>query len=1575
MREFTRPDAPPPPVRNRRAGEDLAGKLESLWRQGQQPNVADFLAAAGIREPQERLAVLRVDQLERFRVRRPVGVESYLEAIPALRDDREEVLDLIFAEYLLREELGERPSAEEYLRRFPQYAQELKLQLELNQALGTQSQSPSSHTLGIATEHERWPDESGGESEGHLEIPGYTVLGVLGRGGMGVVYRAWQHDLNRPVAIKMVHAGAPDSPATLDRFRVEAEAVARLKHPNIVQIHDVGQQAGSPYLVLELVEGRNLAQRMAGTPQPVAWAAGLVETLARAIHTAHQQGVVHRDLTPANVILSSDDIPKITDFGLAKLIIGGGDLRTQTGELLGTPGYMAPEQAASRREAIGVATDVYALGAILYELLAGRPPFKAESPIETLRQVVSEEPVAPSRLRPKLPRDLETICLKCLRKEPRQRYASALALAEDLRRFQDGRPILARRSGSFERALRWCRRNPALATASIAAVLLTTLLAIGSTIAAWIYRHQRNDLQYETQRTNISLQRAEAAERKARAALGKSLLAEGAALARSGLMGQRFDSLDRLAQAARELRGDPGSRTSLPDLRDSAIAALALSDLRPLRHQTVGAVFSTACDRELERFAVIEIKSRQAVVRRLDDNRELFRVPRPEVGFWYAFPRFSPDGQYLLIQYYIDDENMALDVWHLQRRERVLHEMVRSVAHAFHPDGRRLVFAAAARDLVVWDLLARRAVERLPLDFRPSDLGFDPEGGRIAVNAANPPFQLQIRHFRTGRVLARWTDDVGAGRVSWSQDGRLLAVSHYDGRVFVWDVERGRLASVLQGHTSMVVGCRFAPAGHLLATWSWDGSIRLWNAAAGQNLLSTPGAESSFSADGRRLAFVYGPALHVCDLAAGQDVRTLNPGLLGNRTAATENASVHAAGFSPDGRIVALAAREDVYLNDPLNDRELARLKTGVCSTLLFDWDGGYLITCGDQGLLRWPIRRDPEGKAEALRIGPPELLQELTPVQPPSVASWLPDHRTLAVTDNINARVLLVDTTHTRQPAIRVPALSSGPNRRMTSIAVSPDGRWAAAGGWKEAGIYVWDLTRRRHERILSPGSDEGETSTVVAFSPDGRWLVSYSTNLDAPGYYFFEVGTWKRGPLISNRLMAGLSAPAFSADGRLVALCVSSQQIQLAETATFRAIAHLTTLQPLGATPLAFSPDGTKLIAATNLGTALMWDLRRIRDQLGTMDLDLDQPSFPPEGETPGTMRPPVRSIRVVGEVLQPRDWRAAKLAALNQRLQDHLDDADALFDRAGAELRALRWSEATADLEQGLRLRSVEPDAYLLLAEAYLQTDRLLAARTALDRHLARLPNDLDVCMWRGLVALRLRQFQAAADDFAHVLATDADHELARSRRARAWMALGRSVDALADLDETIRRQPGNATLIELRGEIHERLGHDQAAHADRALAAGLHRPNASELNNAAWELATGAVHLRDPDRAVSLARKAIALAPEASGYLNTLGVALYRTGRHAEAIATLEQSLAATKGQVGGFDWFVLAMARHRLGQKIQARHSFDRAERWWREQKQLADPYPTELAGFRAEAEAVLAGPSGELPDDVFAGPS
>jgi tetratricopeptide (TPR) repeat protein len=305
---------------------------------------------------------------------------------------------------------------------------------------------------------------------------------------MGVVYRAQQLGLKRVVALKMILAGSHAGPHQLARFRAEAEAVAALQHPNIVQIYEVGEQDGLPYFSLEFVEGGSLAHRANGTPQPAAQAAELVETLARAIQAAHEHGIIHRDLKPLNVLLTADGTPKLTDFGLAKRL-DNPDGQSVTGDIMGTPSYMAPEQALGRVREIGPATDIYALGAILYELLTGRPPFKGQTMSDTLQQVKTVEPVPPRRLQPKVPRDLETICLKCLRKEWRRRYPTALALASDLRRFRNGEPITARPVSSWERANKWARRRPAAAAFLVASVL--ALLSSGLALVAYAaYQHQ-----------------------------------------------------------------------------------------------------------------------------------------------------------------------------------------------------------------------------------------------------------------------------------------------------------------------------------------------------------------------------------------------------------------------------------------------------------------------------------------------------------------------------------------------------------------------------------------------------------------------------------------------------------------------------------------------------------------------------------------------------------------------------------------------------------------------------------------------------------------------------------------------------------------------------------------------------------------------------------------------------------------------------------------------------------------------------------------------------------------------------
>ncbi|MBV8558283.1 MAG: protein kinase, partial [Planctomycetaceae bacterium] len=323
-------------------------------------------------------------------------------------------------------------------------------------------------------------------------VGGYEILGELGRGGMGVVYKALHRRLGRQVALKMIQSGSRALPERLARFVTEAKAVARLNHTNIIQIYETGEAdretsgaEGLPYCALELLEGGSLSDRLAGTPQPGRASAELVVTLARAIHAAHQAGIVHRDLKPSNVLFARDGTPKITDFGVAKLVEEESH-QTATGQVLGSPSYMAPEQARGNARDVGPAADVYALGAILYEMLTGRSPFKGTSRIETLQQVLNAEPVLPSRLVTKVSRDLETICLKCLAKVPSKRYASAALLAEDLGRYLRGETIRARRTPSWERGLKWARRRPLTATLLVAVVGL-----VGATLSYLHHERER----------------------------------------------------------------------------------------------------------------------------------------------------------------------------------------------------------------------------------------------------------------------------------------------------------------------------------------------------------------------------------------------------------------------------------------------------------------------------------------------------------------------------------------------------------------------------------------------------------------------------------------------------------------------------------------------------------------------------------------------------------------------------------------------------------------------------------------------------------------------------------------------------------------------------------------------------------------------------------------------------------------------------------------------------------------------------------------------------------------------------
>jgi tetratricopeptide (TPR) repeat protein len=501
-------DAPPPggtlPPATVQLGADAVGLLDQL----------------GGLSRREQVALLQADQHRRWQRGERPRVEDYLRQFPALGEDTEAVLDLVYGEVLLRQDAGDTPQLDEYLERFPEQADQLRRQFSVDRALrggllrdavtpGRPSPPETPPAAGEATLPAGGPPPVPGEPV-YPRVTGYRILGVLGRGGMGVVYRAEQVGLKRLVALKMILGGGHAGPEQLARFRAEAEAVARLQHPNIVQIYEVGEQDGLPFFSLELVDGGSLEKQLGKAPQPARAAAELTETLARAVQAAHERGIIHRDLKPANVLLTAGGVPKVTDFGLAKQVDAEAG-RTQEGMVMGTPSYMAPEQALGLVGEVGPAADVYALGAILYEMLTARPPFQGATSLDTLQMVLSEEPVPVRRLQPRCPRDLETICLKCLQKSARKRYPTAADLADDLRRFLTNEPIRARPVGRVERGLKWVRRHPAWAAlGALGGAACLALLAGGA-----LWYHTRAQAEVNQARAGAAEARAETAEARA----------------------------------------------------------------------------------------------------------------------------------------------------------------------------------------------------------------------------------------------------------------------------------------------------------------------------------------------------------------------------------------------------------------------------------------------------------------------------------------------------------------------------------------------------------------------------------------------------------------------------------------------------------------------------------------------------------------------------------------------------------------------------------------------------------------------------------------------------------------------------------------------------------------------------------------------------------------------------------------------------------------------------------------------------------------------------------------------------
>jgi WD40 repeat protein len=697
-------------------------------------------------------------------------------------------------------------------------------------------------------------------------VPGYEILGELGRGGMGVVYQARQVSLNRVVALKMILAGGHAGQTELARFRGEAEALACLQHPNIVQIFETGQAGGFPFLSLEFVAGGSLAAQLDGTPWAPAEAAELVEDLARAVHAAHQRGIVHRDLKPGNVLLTAQGIPKITDFGLAKRL-DSETARTQSGAILGTPSYMAPEQAEGKRAEIGPAADVYALGAILYELLTGHPPFQAETPLETVLQVISEEVMPPRQLCADVPRDLQAVCMKCLAKAPRQRYASAKLLAADLRRFVEGEPVRARYRGSDRRRW-WCDR------VVISVVALVVLSVVGGTVGFLLSNRVRRDLEPPRRRPVIPvppvadlLPRFQMPEipkptgtlRIWNTATGEALVnvqgadaylhhlifsPDGKRLAGSGSGG-----LVTVRDAA---TGDvvltaKGSFVAFsPDSRRVIVgAAFGLDTLFSMDTDKVK-VLDTHDGHELRSFGKVRAQITAMALSR--DGRRLATLDRgaldqqfqrgsPALRVWDAetgqavFSKnldnapfqltFSPDDKRLVAPFSAKE---AIKVWDAEtgQEQAVSFQGLRAV---LSNDGALVATTWTAGPVKIWDATTSKELYTLE-GMNPA---FSPDSATVATTAYG---NVKLWNVKTGMEILALKDQAHRiEHVAFSPDSKRLAGALMDGSVLIWDTSNGQRLHKLVGHPTAVGQMLFSPDGTCLATASFDGLSRAGNAA------------------------------------------------------------------------------------------------------------------------------------------------------------------------------------------------------------------------------------------------------------------------------------------------------------------------------------------------------------------------------------------------------------------------------------------------------------------------------------------------------------------------------------------------------------------------------------------------------------------------------------------------------------------------------------------------------------------------------------------------------------------------
>jgi serine/threonine protein kinase/WD40 repeat protein len=1171
------------------------------------------------------------------------------------------------------------------------------------------------------------------ESPGTVIGP-YKLLEQIGEGGFGVVFMAeQQRPMRRKVALKVLKPGM-DTRQVVARFEAERQALALMDHPHIAHVLDGGETAsGRPYFVMELVRGIPITEFCDQSHLSVCERLGLFLSVCRAVQHAHQKGIIHRDLKPTNILVTMHDdkpVVKVIDFGIAKAVgqqLTEKTLFTNFAQLVGTPLYMSPEQAQMSGLDVDTRSDIYSLGVLLYELLTGATPFDKErlrtAAYDEMRRIIrEEEPPRPSRrFSPPAPDvrtvssnrksdpqglselfrgELDWIVMKALEKDRNRRYETASAFAADVERYLKDEPVQACPASAGYRLRKFLRRykgsvlaGSLLLLALVGGIIGTTWGMLRATDAQADAVNEAKQKEDALQAKDAALTEAQRSKRDADEKLFGSYLAQARAFRMSRRSGQRFESLEVLQRATELARALELPADKFHELRNAAIASLALPDLHLAGPWIPWPADSYSWDYDEEHALYARTdQASNCTVRRVADDAELYHLPG--LG-GRATPYFSHDGRFLAVVHHqkavTGATGIAVQLWSL---EQPAARLIRSEAKArhvdFHRNGHQVALAYNNGMIGFFELPSgQRLGGPLAADILQREVG-------IALHPTEPLVAVcsyfgrvvQIRDVRTGEVIASLPQSGGATYIAWHPDGHTLAVGHADPPlVLLYDRTTLQPLRTMEAPAARLI---FNHAGDRLAAQGWNSTVGLFDIGTGQKLFGMLGGACRFSRDDRRLSGSFQDGkLSAWQVGDGREYRTLM------RKGLAEKGYYQAVALNTDGRLLAGGMSDGFGFWDLASGSELAFMpmtegSNGV-TDLRFE-PSGALLTSGFAGVLRWPVRADPKAP-ERLVVGPPQRLLPRA-----SVIGQSQDGRvTVACNRAVGpwqayAGGWILHADRPNEP-IRLDAGAD-----IGYIAVDPDGHWVVTVGFSSGVAKVWDA---RDGVLVKQLTEYG--AGYPRFSPDGRWLF---TNVD--GGRLFAVGTWEPGPQVGYYYV---SAP----DSRLMATQPTTGVVRLVDRATEREVARLEDPDfQATASPALFTPDGGKLIG---LGKGIcVWDLRLIRQHLKLMDLDWDYPELPPADPASGAQglwKLEVLASEVAKPALTPEQKAQQAIEQYRLEVNAEPDNPKACNNLAWAYLTApaaLRDVEAALPLaENATRLTAGNAHYRNTLGVAYYRADR--------------------------------------------------------------------------------------------------------------------------------------------------------------------------------------------------------------------------------------------------------------------------